>query len=54
MNQNQILGVIRHVLTFGGGYFLAKGLLDETTLNTIVTGLVALVGLGWSWLGKRA
>ena len=49
---DQALGLVRHALTFGGGYFLAKGLLDEATLNTIVTGLVTLVGAVWSWKSK--
>ena len=53
MNKDQVLGFIRHTLTFGGGYLMAKGVVDEVTLNTAVTGLVALAGLGWSWIDKR-
>jgi len=28
MNKEKILGIVRHILTFGGGYAVAKGYLD--------------------------
>ena len=30
MKKEQVLGVVRHVLTFGGGLLVARGLLDDT------------------------
>lgn len=52
MNQDQIMGILRHTLTIAGGFFVAKGLVDEGTLTEIVGGLMALIGTGWSWYAK--
>lgn len=52
MNKDKLLGIVRHILTFGGGFLMAKGLVDEATLNVIVTGVIALVGAVWSWKDK--
>ena len=30
MTRDQFLGIVRHVLTFGGGYLIAKGVVDES------------------------
>lgn len=53
MNLETILGVVRHVLTFGGGFLVAKGFLDSETLNQVVAALVTLFGVGWSVVAKR-
>jgi hypothetical protein len=42
------LGLIRHVLTLVGGYYVASGKLDPTSADTIVGAVTALVGTGWS------
>ena len=52
MSKEKLLGIIRHSLTFFGGFLMAKGLVDEATLNVIVTGVIALVGVVWSWKVK--
>ena len=33
MNKESILGIVRHVLTFAGGYIAAKGVVDQTLVN---------------------
>ena len=48
MNKDQVLGIIRHTLTFVGGFLVMKGLVDETMVTEIVGGVVALVGSIWS------
>ena len=53
MNQEQILGIIRHVLTFGGGLIVAKGYADEGTVTTVVGGVITIVGAIWSMWGKK-
>jgi hypothetical protein len=53
MNMDAILGVVRHVLTFGGGFLVAKGWLDADTLTQGVAALATLIGLGWSIFAKR-
>lgn len=46
-------GLIRHVLTGVGGVIIAKGLADDATIQTIIGGVMALVGLVWSLVNKR-
>jgi hypothetical protein len=52
MNKDQVLGIIRHALTFVGGFLVMKGLVDETMVTEIVGGAVALVGSIWSIVAK--
>jgi hypothetical protein len=54
MNKQQILGIVRHVLTTVGGVLITKGLTDQAGLEALIGGLVALVGVIWSVLSKRA
>jgi hypothetical protein len=52
MNKNQILGILRHSLTFIGGILVMKGLVDETTATEIIGGVITLVGTIWSIVDK--
>ena len=54
MNKDTILGVIRHVLTFAGGYFVAKGMFDQAMLDTVVPAIITIVGVAWSVFDKKA
>ena len=51
--KEQILGIVRHVLTFGGGLVVAKGLVDEATAQYIIGSVLALIGTIWSIDAKR-
>ena len=53
MSQDQLLGILRHVLTFVGGIVVAKGNVDSATIETIVGALVTLGGAIWSVRTKR-
>lgn len=53
MSKEQVLGVVRHVLTFGSGFLIAKGWLDESAALEAVTAIVGLVGVIWSFTSKR-
>ena len=53
MTKEQILGVIRHGLTFIGGILITKGLLDETTSTEIIGGVIGLVGTSWSIISNK-
>lgn len=48
MNKEQILGLVRHVLTIAAGYFIAEGKLDPGAADSIIGGLLAIVGVLWS------
>ena len=45
--KNTILSLIRHALTFGGGFLVAKGLLNEETIATLIPALATAIGAIW-------
>jgi hypothetical protein len=51
--KEQVLGIIRHSLTFVGGILITKGLLDETMVTELVGGVCTLTGAIWSIIVKR-
>ena len=53
MNKEQVLGVVRHVLTFGGGFVVAKGWIDESMLPELIGAIVTVVGAVWSIVAKN-
>jgi flagellar motor component MotA len=52
MNKEQILGIVRHILTFVGGFLITKGIVDETFVTEIVGALATIIGTVWSFLAK--
>jgi len=48
MNKTQILGIVRHLLTFVSGFLIAKGKLDVEGAETIIGAALALTGSVWS------
>lgn len=52
MTKEQILGVVRHLLTFFGGILVTKGVVDETIVTEIIGGLSTLIGAIWSFISK--
>lgn len=53
MTQEQVLGIVRHVLTFVGGILIMKGLIDESQQAEIIGGVSALIGTIWSIVAKK-
>lgn len=53
MNKELVLGFARHLLTFGGGYIAAKGVIDQGMVNEAVGAIMTLVGLAWSAADKK-
>lgn len=51
--QEEVLGIIRHTLTFIGGIAVSKGLIDDSTLTQAVGAIMTLSGLAWSIITKR-
>ena len=43
MNE-KLLGLFRHLLTFGGGFLVAKGWMDTETLASLVGAIITIVG----------
>lgn len=48
MSLDIVLGIVRHLLTFGGGLLVTRGLADASMVNEAVGAIVTLVGLAWS------
>lgn len=53
MKRTQTLGLIRHILTFGGGLLVGKGLLDEPLATELVGALIGVIGGVWSALAPE-
>ena len=47
MKKDQVLSVLRHILTFGGGLLVAKGTLDAGLVAEATGALLGLVGAVW-------
>lgn len=45
----RISGLIRHLLTFGGGYLLAEGWFDQATIDSLVAAAMTIIGAVWSF-----
>jgi hypothetical protein len=53
MTQDQVLGLIRHTLTFVGGILIAKGLISEGASQEIIGAAMTLAGSIWSWVKNK-
>jgi hypothetical protein len=53
MSKEKVLGIVRHALTFVGGILIMKGIIDESTANEIIGGIITLAGTIWSVVDKK-
>jgi hypothetical protein len=53
MNQDQIFGIIRHVLTTLGGVAVTKGWVDEESALELTGLVMSAIGFVWSFWVKR-
>lgn len=53
MNKDTILGIVRHILTIGGGLLVQRGNIDPSQAETLIGAIIAVVGVTWSILSKR-
>ena len=54
LTKEQVLGIVRHTLTFIGGIVIARGLVDETLVTECIGGVLTLTGAIWSIIDKKA
>jgi hypothetical protein len=54
MNKEKVLGIVRHILTFAGGFVVAKGLVEGQQIEEIVGAVVTIIGAAWSVLSKKS
>ena len=53
LTKEQFLGIVRHSLTFIGGFLVMRGLVDDTLLNELVGVVISLAGTIWSIVEKN-
>ena len=50
---NEFMGLVRHVLTFGGGMLVANGGMTDVDMQSGVAAVMTIAGLVWSWKSKK-
>lgn len=53
LSKEQILGIVRHTLTFVGGILVMKGIVDEPIWAEISGSALTLTGAVWSIVVKK-
>ena len=53
MSKESVLGVLRHILTFGGGLAVSKGYIDEASSVELVGAAITIIGVAWSIIEKK-
>lgn len=53
ITKEQVLGIVRHTLTFVGGIVVMRGIVDETMVTEIIGGAMTLIGAIWSIVDKN-
>lgn len=53
MTKEQVLGIVRHSLTFIGGILVIRGTIQESMVAELVGSAVALAGVVWSIISKK-
>ena len=53
LTKDQLMGIVRHVITFVGGILVTKALIDDSILTEIVGATVTLSGAIWSIVSKN-
>jgi len=53
MNKEQVLGIIRHTLTFVGGILIIKGLSSETQISETIGAVMTAIGFVWSVIKNK-
>jgi hypothetical protein len=52
MNKEQVIGLVRQILTFVSVFLITKGIIPQTLANEIITGVIILAMVVWSWVDK--
>lgn len=53
MNAEQIWGIVRTILAAAGGWFVAKGYVDNATLQSVIGAIGTLFIAVWSVWSKK-
>jgi len=52
LTKDQFMGIVRHILTFVGGIFVIRGVVEEALIAEISGAIMTLTGAIWSILSK--
>ena len=52
ITQERVLGIIRHTMTFAGGFLVMKGYGDEALMQELTGATLTLIGGIWSIVSK--
>ncbi len=52
MNWEQISTILRHILTFGGGFVVAKGWISAEALPGVIGAVITVGGVVWGLFNK--
>jgi len=53
LTKEQLLGIVRHTITFIGGILVMKGIVEDSMIQEILGGVTTLVGTIWSIVVKN-
>jgi hypothetical protein len=53
MNKEQVLGIIRHSLTFIGGLLIIKGIATDSAVQETIAAIITAVGAVWSVIKNK-
>lgn len=53
LTKEQLLGIVRHTITFIGGILVMKGIVEDSMIQEILGGVTTLVGAIWSIVVKN-
>lgn len=53
LTKEQLLGIVRHAVTFIGGILVMKGLVDDSIIQEILGGATTLASAIWSIVDKN-
>jgi hypothetical protein len=53
MNKEQVLGIIRHTLTFVGGILIIKGVATEAMTEEVIGAVITAIGTVWSIIKNK-
>ena len=53
MTKEQLLGIVRHSLTFFGGILLTYGMINEIMVSELIGSGISLAGVIWSIVNKK-
>jgi hypothetical protein len=53
MNKEQIMGIIRHTLTFVGGILVIKGVTTEAISQEVIGTVITAIGAVWSLISNK-